>query len=97
MILSGQPYATVALLGAFCYASLRSLGVDEIVSELVACTAAFSLRAWAILYDVRMGPPGQFMRIGKRERNRWSFVNPRKGHETVRDQVTTSPFVRSHA
>ena len=66
MILSGQPYATVALLGAFCYASLRSLGVPEIVSELVACSAAFSFRAWAILYDVRMGPPGEFLRIGNR-------------------------------
>ena len=66
MILSGQPYATVALLGAFCYASLRSVGAPELVSEAVSCTAAFALRAWAILYDVRMGPPGEFLRIGAR-------------------------------
>jgi uncharacterized membrane protein YeiH len=66
MILSGQPYATVALLGAFCYASLRSLGAPEVISEAVSCTAAFALRAWAILYDVRMGPPGEFLRIGGR-------------------------------
>lgn len=66
MILSGQPYATVALLGALCYASLRSFGVPEIPSEVAACTVAFALRAWAIVFDVRMGPPGQFLRIGRR-------------------------------
>ena len=65
MILSGQPYATVALVGALSYATLRSMDVPEIPSEVVACGAAFALRAWAIVYDVRMGPPGQFLRIGK--------------------------------
>ena len=36
MILSSQPYATVALIGAFCYASLRSSGVPEIPSQVIA-------------------------------------------------------------
>jgi uncharacterized membrane protein YeiH len=65
MILSGQVYATVALLGSLSYATMRYLGVNEIVAELVACTAAFALRASAIVFDIRMGPPGEFIRFGK--------------------------------
>jgi uncharacterized membrane protein YeiH len=65
MILSGQVYATAALLGSLSYASMRYLGVPEIAAELVACVAAFSLRASAIIFNIRMGPPGAFIRIGK--------------------------------
>ena len=50
MILCGQPYATAALLGSLSYANMRHFGVPEIVSEVVACLAAFSLRASAILF-----------------------------------------------
>lgn len=66
MILCGQLYATAALLGSFCYASLRHLGVGEIPAEVVSCSAAFALRASAIIFDIRMGPPGEFIRIGAR-------------------------------
>jgi uncharacterized membrane protein YeiH len=66
MIVSGQLYATAALLGSLSYASLRYFGVPELPAELLACGAAFSLRAWAIIYNVRMGPPGAFIRIGKK-------------------------------
>ena len=65
MILCGQVYATAALLGSLSYASLRHMGVPEIPAELVACLAAFSLRASAIVFDIRMGPPGEFIRIGE--------------------------------
>jgi uncharacterized membrane protein YeiH len=65
MILSGQLYATAALLGSLSYASLRYLGVPEIAAEPVAFLAAFSLRASAIIFDIRMGPPGEFLRFGK--------------------------------
>jgi uncharacterized membrane protein YeiH len=64
MIMGGQIYATAALLGSLCYASLRHLGVSEIPAELVSCLATFSLRASAIVFDIRMGPPGEFIRIG---------------------------------
>lgn len=64
MIVSGQLYATAALLGSFIYASLRYMGVMEITAEIVACFAAFLLRASAIIFDIRMGPPGEFIRIG---------------------------------
>jgi uncharacterized membrane protein YeiH len=67
MILSGQPYATAALLGSLSYASLRVLGVPEIASEAVAALGAFSLRAAAIRFDIRMGPPGEFVRLGGAE------------------------------
>ena len=66
MILSGQEYATAPLLGSLCYAGLRYFGVSEIPPELVSCLAAFALRASAIIFDIRMGPPGEFIRIGAR-------------------------------
>ena len=65
MILSGQLYATAALLGSLSYASLKYLGVPEIVAQLVAFLAAFLLRASAIVFNIRMGPPGEFIRFGK--------------------------------
>jgi uncharacterized membrane protein YeiH len=67
MILCGQPYASAALLGALSYASLRRFGVPEIPAELVSCLTAFSLRAAAVIFDIRMGPPGEFIRIGGRK------------------------------
>ena len=47
------------------YAGLRYLEVPEVVAEVVACLAAFSLRASAIIFDINMGPPGAFLRFGK--------------------------------
>lgn len=67
MILCGQPYATAALLGSLSYASLRHFEVREIPSEIIACTAAFALRASAILFDIHMGPPGQFLKLGSKD------------------------------
>ncbi|MEE8585043.1 MAG: hypothetical protein V3T83_09350 [Acidobacteriota bacterium] len=63
--MSGQVYATAALLGSLSYGSMRDLGVPEITAELAACLAAFSLRASAIIFNIRMGPPGEFVRFGK--------------------------------
>ena len=65
MIMSGQLYATAALLGALCYASLKYWGVGEVTAEVSGVLSAFSLRASAIIFDIRMGPPGSFIRIGK--------------------------------
>jgi uncharacterized membrane protein YeiH len=69
MILSGQLYATAALFGSLTYASMDYLGVPKIPAELAAFLAAFALRASAIIFDIRMGPPGEFMRIGKKNDN----------------------------
>lgn len=70
MILCGQLYATAALLGSLGYASLLALGVPAVVAEVLAFLAAFSLRASAIIFDIRMGPPGEFIRIGKADDDR---------------------------
>jgi uncharacterized membrane protein YeiH len=64
MITSGQLYATVALVGAACYALLLSLGAHEILAESLAFLLGFLLRAAAIIYNIRMGPPGEFIRVG---------------------------------
>ena len=63
MILGGQIYATAALLGAASYAGMLHLGVQETVSELVACSAAFALRASAVVFNIGMGPPGELFRL----------------------------------
>ena len=65
MIMSGQLYATAALLGALCYASLKYWGVGEVIAEVAGVLSAFSLRASAIIFDIRMGPPGSFIHIGR--------------------------------
>jgi len=67
MILGGQIYATAALLGSLGYGSMRYVGVAEMPAELLASLAAFSLRASAIIFNIRMGPPGEFIRFGKKE------------------------------
>jgi uncharacterized membrane protein YeiH len=67
MILGGQLYATAAITGSLMYASLHYLGIPEAMAQLLAFGAAFALRAAAIIYDIRMGPPGEFIRIGKRD------------------------------
>jgi uncharacterized membrane protein YeiH len=64
MILCGQLYATAALLGSLGYASLLALGVPDIPAQVVAFLAAFLLRASAIIFNIRMGPPGEFIRVG---------------------------------
>ena len=66
MILCGEPYATAALVGSLSYASLSNLSLPEGVTELLAFVAAFALRASAIVFDIRMGPPGEFIRVGGR-------------------------------
>jgi uncharacterized membrane protein YeiH len=67
MILCGQVYATAALLGSLSYAGLQRIGVPAVAAELAAFLAAFSLRALAIIFDIRMGPPGQFVSFAKKD------------------------------
>lgn len=64
MILCGQMYATAALVVSLSDASMRHFELPGTVAGLVASTAAFALRASAIVFNIRMGPPGQFLRIG---------------------------------
>ena len=82
MIVSGQPYATAALLGSLSYAALRYLAVPEIAAEAIACSAAFSLRACAIIFDISMGPPGEFIRFGKHHSTTTTQVGTNDGSKT---------------
>lgn len=65
MITSGQPYASVALLGASVYVGLSTMLLPPGVAEVTAFLAALALRAAAIHYDIQMGPRGSFLRIGR--------------------------------
>ena len=65
MILCGELYATAALVGSLSYAGLSFLSLPEGLTELLAFLAAFALRASAIVFNIRMGPPGEFIRFAK--------------------------------
>ena len=70
MIMQGQLYATAALAGAACYAGLIRLAVPEAIAESLAFLSCFLLRAAAVIFDIRMGPPGEFLRIGGKQQNK---------------------------
>lgn len=67
MILSGQLYATAALVAAGLYCVLESFSFPEGVAEAVAFFVALALRAAAIHFDIRTGPRDAFIRIGGRK------------------------------
>ena len=69
MILSGQLYATAALLAAGIYAGLINLALPEGAAELIAFSVALGLRAAAIRYDIRMGPRASFVHLGTRNKS----------------------------
>jgi uncharacterized membrane protein YeiH len=71
MILSGQLYATAALAGALVYGTLADFSsLSGPVAEFAGFMTAFGLRGLSIHLDIRMGPPGEFLRIGPRESDR---------------------------
>lgn len=65
MILCGELYATAALVGSLSYAGLSLVSSRAGLVELLAFSAAFALRACAIVLGIRMGPPGEFIRLGR--------------------------------
>jgi uncharacterized membrane protein YeiH len=56
MIMCGEIYATAALVGSLGYAALVHLALPQAVAALLAFLAAFSLRAAAIVFNIRLGP-----------------------------------------
>ena len=67
---SGWAETTPALAAADAEPALAAADAktaSEIAAELVSVAAAFTLRASAIVLDIRMGPPGQFLRFGRRQ------------------------------
>ena len=67
MILCGEVYATAALFGSLGYGILSRTALPAGLAELLSVLAAFLLRAAAIIFNIRMGPPGEFLRIGGRK------------------------------
>ncbi len=66
MILCGQLYAVAALAGAFVNVGLVRLSVMPEVAMAAGFLGTLLLRGAAILYDIQLGPPGEFLRIGGR-------------------------------
>jgi uncharacterized membrane protein YeiH len=64
-ITRGELYASTALAGAATYTCLAYWGITVPISMLLGFIVVLGLRAWAILFSVRMGPPGEFIRIGR--------------------------------
>lgn len=65
MILKGQLYASTALLGSIVIILANSIGISNGVSAIFGFLIVFLSRATTIIFDIRMGPPGQFLKIGK--------------------------------
>ncbi len=65
MITRGELYATAALAGSTTYVCLTYFALVPDFAAPIAFLVAFSLRAAAIVFNIRMGPPGEFIRIGK--------------------------------
>ena len=55
MIMCGEIYATAALVGSLGYAALLQLGLPQEAAQVLAFLAAFSLRAAAIVFNIRVG------------------------------------------
>jgi uncharacterized membrane protein YeiH len=63
MILCGELYASAALVGSLSYATLVCLSVSGPIAEVTAFGAAFGLRASSVIFDIRIGSLGEFIRI----------------------------------
>ena len=68
-ITEGQRYASAALVGAGCYALFHDMGVGEGMAEAAAFTVGVLIRAATIIFDIRMGPTGEFIPIGPPDRS----------------------------
>jgi uncharacterized membrane protein YeiH len=67
-ILRGQLYATAALAGAVVYGTAALfLTMPGPIAELAGFMTAFGLRGASIIWNIRIGPPGEFLRVGPEE------------------------------
>jgi uncharacterized membrane protein YeiH len=65
MILGGQIYASAAMAGAISVVVMTRLDVPDQMSASIGFIIVLMTRGAAIHFNVRMGPPGEFLRIGK--------------------------------
>ncbi len=68
MILCGELYAVAALAGAFVNIGLMKMYIFPELAMAAGFTTTLLLRGAAIIYDIRLGPPGEFVRVGGRSR-----------------------------
>ena len=61
----GELYATAALAGSLTYAFLESSSLAEGIPEVISFLVAFILRAAGVVFEIRLGPPGEFISLGK--------------------------------
>ncbi|WP_432735397.1 trimeric intracellular cation channel family protein [Maridesulfovibrio sp. FT414] len=67
MILCGEIYAVAALVGAFVNVGMLQLGEQPEVAMASGFVATLMLRGVTIVHGIRLGPPGEFVRIGRAE------------------------------
>ena len=66
MILSGEIYATAALIGAAAYAVLSRYGVDQTLAAFLGIALAFVTRGASMLFHIRFGVMGEpFITVGR--------------------------------
>lgn len=65
MILCGEIYAVAALVGAFINVGLIELGEPLWVCMASGFVGTLMLRGATIVHNIRLGPPGEFVRFGK--------------------------------
>lgn len=65
IILRGQLYVSTSFLGALAIVITNILGFSIDTGAICGFFVVFLSRAAAIFFDIRMGPPGQFLKIGK--------------------------------
>ncbi|WP_243391592.1 trimeric intracellular cation channel family protein [Pseudohalioglobus lutimaris] len=59
VLLGPEIYVTAALLGALCYTSMQAFAVPDFIALPASIAAAFTLRACAILFDLRLPKYGR--------------------------------------
>jgi uncharacterized membrane protein YeiH len=64
MILSGQLYVSTALAGSFVLVVLVETGVSIDLAAIIGFFIVLLTRGATLLFNIRMGPPGEFLKIG---------------------------------
>jgi uncharacterized membrane protein YeiH len=64
MILSGQLYASTALAGSVMLVVLVETGVHRDLAAIIGFFIVLLTRGASLMFNIRMGPPGEFLKIG---------------------------------
>lgn len=65
MIFGGQLYASLAMLGAITVMILDQIGLPLPVTSAIGFIVVFVTRGATLVFNIRMGPPGEFLRVDK--------------------------------